>query len=309
MERLASELLHHICTLACTDGGFTGCSLSLVSQYMRAASRSTRFHSITISGTAKQLDGFLSCLEKERAANAHAYKPVVRHLFFAAAEGGEIGKDWRGDPANPSLEAARAHYGQNLALLLRLVTKDLQTLCFVHCHGWRSLTNLQISDVDCPKAFPVLRDLSLYGTNPFVQGPVHFPRLTHLHLTFSAYSVAEKIKDWADLAPRVTHLCVSDIRSISQELKDIAADGGPFHNLSQLCVQPQAPPPSGGRCGRGAFFAHIRFIANFEAFVAAATHLPTKARRHQRLAPGDFTQRAAMKVWLDRVGGGPGYWI
>ncbi|TFK93625.1 hypothetical protein K466DRAFT_92742 [Polyporus arcularius HHB13444] len=280
MERLASELLHHICTLACTDGGFTGCSLSLVSQYMRAASRSTRFHSIAISGTSKQLDGFLSCLEKERAANAHTYKPAVKHLFFAAAEGGEIRKDWRGDPRNPSLKAARAHYGQNLALLLRIVAKDLQTLCFVHCHGWYSLTNLQLSDVNCPKAFPALRELSLYGTNPFVQGPTHFPRLTHLHLTFAAYSVAEKIKDWADCAPSVTHLCVSDIRSISQELEDIAANGGPFDKLSQLYLQPRAPPPSGGRCGRHAYWASTRFINSLDAFVAAA-HVPTKARRHQ----------------------------
>lgn len=75
-------------TLSCTDGDFTGCLLLLVSKSMRASSRSIRFHTIAVYGTPKQY---------QLAGLATHYQPVVRHLFFAAVEGGEEREDWRGD--------------------------------------------------------------------------------------------------------------------------------------------------------------------------------------------------------------------
>ncbi|TBU28774.1 hypothetical protein BD311DRAFT_722011 [Dichomitus squalens] len=46
MEDLPVELLQPICLYSCTDGGFTGSSLSLVSRHFQDISRTVRFHSI-----------------------------------------------------------------------------------------------------------------------------------------------------------------------------------------------------------------------------------------------------------------------
>ena len=90
MHNLATELLEDIFELACTDGGYTGCSLSLVSKHIRALSRLNRFHSISlVSGTAQQLARFLNCFDAEceaaRAQNG-GRTPLVRHLCIAAAD-------------------------------------------------------------------------------------------------------------------------------------------------------------------------------------------------------------------------------
>ena len=90
MQGLAVELLEEIWTLSCTDGGFTGCSLSLVSKHIRKTSRAARFHSISLtSGTGQQFAKFLQSFHKERAAAAkeRSPTPTVRHLCISVADG------------------------------------------------------------------------------------------------------------------------------------------------------------------------------------------------------------------------------
>ncbi|KZT28813.1 hypothetical protein NEOLEDRAFT_1041506, partial [Neolentinus lepideus HHB14362 ss-1] len=50
MNRCPLEIVAEILCLACTDGGATGCSLSLVSRAMSAVSNPFRFQSIALSG-------------------------------------------------------------------------------------------------------------------------------------------------------------------------------------------------------------------------------------------------------------------
>lgn len=89
MEHLALELLEHISTLACTDGGRTGCALSLVSTHIRAASRTARFYSVALtSGSSAQLASFLACFIRTTnnttvdpaLGSSLGYTPRVRHL-------------------------------------------------------------------------------------------------------------------------------------------------------------------------------------------------------------------------------------
>ncbi|RDX55411.1 hypothetical protein OH76DRAFT_738788 [Lentinus brumalis] len=323
MENLAPEMLHEIYTLACIDGGITGCSLSLVSKSIRVTSRSARFHSVAISGTSRQLAAFLSCCNKERAAAeaADGYKPIVKHLFFAAAEGGEAREDWRGDLNNPGFfkggadpkEAARRarvqaesmQYQQDLAVLFHLVSRDLRTLSFVHCNGWYEFTNLP--DIVCPDGFPALREFYLYGKNPFVDvagSPIRFPHLTHLRLPFSTYCHDEVFGDWADRAPTATHLCVSDVTKVSEELEDIAIRGGPFKRLGNLYLEPQSPPAPGGRCGNP-YIAYGMFKRDFDNFLAASVR-PIKVLPHRQYV--ESTESTAKAEWLGRVGGGVQCW-
>ena len=77
MESLAPELLESIFLSACTDGGFTGCALSLVSKRIRAASYSARYFSVALlSQSPTQLHKFLAHLVRERAASPATARPA-----------------------------------------------------------------------------------------------------------------------------------------------------------------------------------------------------------------------------------------
>ena len=239
MDSVAPEILHEIFKLACTDGGFTGCSLSLVSKHVRSTSRSARFHSVAVSGTARQLHNFLSSFSRERtiAEADRRYTPVVRHLFFAVAEGGECKRDWRTHwgldkdklkQLQAAIATARDFYLRDIATLFRLLSQDLHTLFFVHCHGWSTLTNL--SGIECSGGFPALRELTIIGDDPFVSvaPAIFYPSLTYLHIDAPSW-VQEKLPSWAERSPRVTHLCLSNINIITAQLKELA---GQYHDPS-----------------------------------------------------------------------------
>ncbi|RPD67358.1 hypothetical protein L226DRAFT_608556 [Lentinus tigrinus ALCF2SS1-7] len=316
MDNLAPEILHEIFRLACTDGGFTGCSLSLVSKHVKLASRSARFHSVAISGTSRQLADFLSLLTKEQAtAGADGYTPVVKHLFFSAVRSREIKEDrrvvsksllWENDRSEDRVEktaigASRGTYLQDVDTLFRLLAQGLETLSFIHCHGWATLTRL--SGIECPGGFPVLRELTIVGNHPFVGAvpSVFYPSLTHLHLDFPSWLNEPSL--WAERSPHVTHLCLSNINHITQPLEDLASTGNPFKELSRLYVQPEAPPAPGGWCGNP-YMEHAMFMCDFAIFPHTAT-IPTHSLRHREGNTENWTR----KEWLGRIGGGFGCWI
>ncbi|KAI0711044.1 hypothetical protein C8T65DRAFT_647965 [Cerioporus squamosus] len=308
MESLAPELLHEICSLACTDGGFTGCSLSLVNKHIRDVSRSPRFNSVAIFGPSRRFAKFLICFNKERATaqvDAYGYKPVVKHLFIAA-QCGKHKEGWRGalddlahSMMNSDSPAERFKCEDDIAELIRLVSRDLRTLCFVYCNEWHEINNFP--DIECPEGFPELRELYLYEKNPFVGGarsPICFPQLTHLHILFSTHGTVEKLNSWAHRAPEVTHLCVRYVTRVTQELTAISAGGGPFKKLSRLYLEPRGPRAPGHT-------VYPRFKPKFDSFLAAAVR-PTKALPYYEYRTS--REEAAMKEWLDRVGGGTGCW-
>ncbi|KAI0360905.1 hypothetical protein OH77DRAFT_735755 [Trametes cingulata] len=82
MDTLPQETLRTIFELACTDGGYTGGSLSAVSKAFRAASRTARFHSVTLVANPRRLSPFLELYERERELDPND-RPHVRHLFVA----------------------------------------------------------------------------------------------------------------------------------------------------------------------------------------------------------------------------------
>lgn len=83
IETLPYSVLELIFLLACTDGGRTGRSLSLVSKTIHITSRAARFHSVSLLiGTSDQLVRFMQALNTARAdARAQDVSiPCVRHL-------------------------------------------------------------------------------------------------------------------------------------------------------------------------------------------------------------------------------------
>lgn len=82
IDNLPLETLQRIFELACTDDGYTGNSLSLVSKGIRAAARTTRFHCISLVATPRRLQAFLE-LYKPECSSARGDKPRIQHLHLA----------------------------------------------------------------------------------------------------------------------------------------------------------------------------------------------------------------------------------
>lgn len=253
MDSLPLETLQQIFELACIDGGATGNSLSLTSKQIRAAARRARFHTLHIAADS---DGdifpdFVAFFKRE-CNSGPSERPRVRHLYLTLASLGDplpgnttqALRDPQPSSATPNCtheppalplehltrRRAREHAAQELLLL---VAPDLWTLV-VHeapdgLHG------------QCPileHTFPLLRDATLIrkSTNfarllsPDAEPPrAVFPRATHLHLIPLPYTNDLHLSVWSILAPRVTHLRVSDVRN--------------RHHIAQLAVAVGVPMP------------------------------------------------------------------
>ena len=79
-----------IFTLACTDGGRTGCALSLVSRQIRGTSSLVRFHTISLHGIPR-MRSFLDTVKKQVSC------PIITHLFLY--DGGLEGRPYFGEDA------------------------------------------------------------------------------------------------------------------------------------------------------------------------------------------------------------------
>ncbi|KAI0633760.1 hypothetical protein C8Q77DRAFT_1073530 [Trametes polyzona] len=81
MDTLPLEILQNIFELACTDGGLTGCSLSLTSRAIREAARMARFHSVSLVAYPVRLSSFVELYARE-CDPALGDIPRVAHLHL-----------------------------------------------------------------------------------------------------------------------------------------------------------------------------------------------------------------------------------
>lgn len=172
MERCPLEVWENIVALACTDGGVTGCSLSLVSRTMRAVVSPVRFHSIALT-SSKQ------CFNFARALDGSDCPPPICHLFIAIAVGRTA----------------------DVPAVSTILAKAAPTLRTLVLHGL-----YQFDIFTAPESFPALEDLSLPALHQVEGEPrvCRFPSLRRLHISmFAGYNVW---KDLAMLMPTVTHL-------------------------------------------------------------------------------------------------------
>lgn len=181
MERCPVEVWREITVMACTDGGYTGCSLSLVSRTMRDIVRNIRYASVALTAQ-HQYPAFVASLR-------NASGPVaIHHLFLSIA----LGTDEKvpQDCTDAILQAA---------------APSLRTLVV---HG---LDFFWMPDI----VFPMLTDLSM----PYIDLPAagKLPRLHRYHPYKQSFF--DYLGYWlADSVPTLTHLRLSDI---SQAIKVI----------------------------------------------------------------------------------------
>ncbi|KZP07164.1 hypothetical protein FIBSPDRAFT_690359, partial [Athelia psychrophila] len=72
-----TELWRHIFAFACTDGGQTGCALSLVSRYIHECSKPFKLRSVALHGVP-QIYAFSALLSDAPVSLNH-----VQHLFIS----------------------------------------------------------------------------------------------------------------------------------------------------------------------------------------------------------------------------------
>ena len=218
------EVLERIFSYACTDGGYTGRSISLVSRCAHMIARAVRFRNVALSGY-RQIDSFLDLLEKERlVAPIHVY-----NLYISTwANGEEITKvrngaspRWEGlEPYLPTpvptgpqwrvwltlQEAVDKKVGELVFRLLLRVARTLRTLSIVH--SW------EFGAIQFPPCLPFLRDLTFCGPPPHMPRkdssiplPPCLPDLRRLHVICWNASIVP----WLYHAPGVAYLRLSDI--------------------------------------------------------------------------------------------------
>ncbi|KAI0780449.1 hypothetical protein BD413DRAFT_488959 [Trametes elegans] len=335
MDKLAVELLTYIAFFACTDGGYTGCALSLVSRRMRAASRPVRFCSVSLVTSPTQIVQFLDCFETEYARSPDM-RPRVRHLCLSLFGGG-LETAPNPPPAPPTSTAATppsqpksraeflaslqrrtqhwraaqdtldAQYERVVPTLLRAVAPDLRTLALIQVQ-WRSA---QV--VRC--AFPRLRELTLLGGDPsflpfstLSSDCVLYPSLTRLHHILSWVGRDVDFLQWAAHAPHLTHLRVSRLdhtpRGTLDSLEHVLDErrSRAFPHLQHAILEPHpAPPPHGpAHAAFCAFLAHLAALAA-RARVPVRVLPPFDARKP--LPPGMDPPwiRRVRHEWMDRV--------
>ncbi|KAL7282657.1 hypothetical protein ACG7TL_004130 [Trametes sanguinea] len=328
---LAVEILQHIFAYACTDGGYTGYSLSLVSRYCHDVVRPLRFHNVALFNT-RQIESFADYVER----NYHTSNQYrIYHLFLSTWHDGEAITRAKAShtsqhqpshlgPSQPPSSCRPSEWSRTrddldkrlsavLPRLLRAVAPDLRTLSLVHAWELRAIA------LPCP--FPRLREFTSCGPFPRLPGadgalvlpPPCFPAARRVHVICGTVSLVP----WAHHTPALTHLRLSDVTEMSSTLPyelQVALSFGPgnkqraavprvFSELQHVRLQICSPAESEGSTA----------IANHEIFVETLQKAQVQCgaklelMRHRRYRDGYWVERLR-RDWMIRVTGEPDCW-
>lgn len=235
LESLPLEIIEEIIFLACTDGGYTGCSLASVSKFIRTISRSARFHSIVLfSDSCYTLDSFLACFKiaKHEAGKEGGVRPRIRHLCLATTPSTShsfTNRRSRWDLTDVPSWFDLQHFGQlwnhkqwlkNLddyhaavQFILQYASEDVETLCLLGSREWSVGHDVPKPAMFVRGVFPRLRELSLAGVQPTLITTSHslaplFPVMSRLHIGADSMEVGD-FQRWIVDAPRVRILRVT----------------------------------------------------------------------------------------------------
>lgn len=195
MDRCPVEICNEIFRLACSDNGYTGRSLSLVSKFVRETSQASKLQSLSVIGY-EQLIGLASALD-----NIHPTLRQVRYIFISAHARRTAFDPKALAPEYTRRESAYAAF----ARILRAISPTVEILhaFFIFYRQFPLL----------PVSLPLLHELTLHGplevreAAPDTQS-IQFPSLRHLHLT-SFYSPTHLFQQILKLAPSLLHLRIS----------------------------------------------------------------------------------------------------
>jgi len=199
MDILPAELHSHICSLACTDDGYTARSLSLLSRYFFQTSLPFRYLSICITKTPQ----IQSLSERLQATPSHLRR--IQRLFI-------------------SDDGCDSQALVNFMDILMLAAPTLETLALITTSSFTSASLIARIFRAC---FPHLHELTISGHYPFPSTPSCFPSLERLHLlgNRNPYGLLS-LGGLESVMPNLTYLRVSGLTlavSFSQELEQAFA--------------------------------------------------------------------------------------
>lgn len=306
MNTYPPELHSYICSLACTDDGYTARSLSLVSRYFSQISLPFQYQSVCVSN-ASQIQSLAS---KLRDMPSHLRR--IRHLFISDDGcGGE-----------------RDRVVNSIIIILTFAAPTLETLTFV---ATSPNTSTSLIARLFRIRFPRLYELTVSGHYPFPSTPSCFPSLERLHLLGNRNPHGLLgLGGLETVMPNLTHLRVSGLNlavSFSQEVQqaftsslageDNDDDGECMFpvklspKLQEISIQ-CGPVPSSGRPNAGARLKDETMMKNFESLREG---VEGKRGDHQtrfsllpRSTVAELSSDDLRAHWADRLKGKEGCW-
>jgi len=298
MRSCPPELHSYICSLACTDDGYTARSLSLVSKYFAQITAPYLYQSLCASEPSK----IRSLAHKLQQLPAHHRR--IHHLFISDNSGER-------DLTN------------SIVSILALAAPTLETLAFVTSSP---LNSTPLIARLFRMRFPRVYELTISGHYPFPSTPSCFPVLERLHLLGNRNPHGLlSLGGLESSMPTLTHLRISGLNlavSFSQELHQAfslsAIEGGaacmfpsklPSH-LQQLVVQcgPEpAPCRSSSAIARQKDQTMVDNLKQLQALVTKEgghrTQFSMLSRRTAEVSSDDIRT-----YWVARLRGKEGCW-
>ena len=309
MDRCPVELLLNIFALACSDGGQTGCSLSLVSKGTRDIADRVRLNTVSLHSYDK-----IKAFHKFLLDRPQEHR-IVRHLFITPKDSGHV--HLLSEALATKLQTECRNASRTIMEVLSLVAP------FIH--------NLTLARVTLPHAlphdFPELREMVMHTVDVpenFLSGSFVAPRLQRLAISAEGVSTlpGEHLTyDLTRIAPRLTHLALceavdsrsSDITPVLEDLWTFVQENQQEGGIELASGQPNALRQKGNFVYAPKLIIHDKFSRVIQCvypFSFDEVEEPTP-ERNLRLRPDflwDYSSSAFRCHWSARIRGEPGMW-
>jgi len=335
MDRCPIEVWNHIFTFACTDNGFTGRSLSLVSRYIHDTSKSVKLQSLSVT-KPQQIHGLARLI-----ANTPPKYRRVGHLFIASPnDDGDVLAAFLSiiRALAPTITTLHVHFPFYRRSLFVPGTATFPSLVELTLYGPYTdhdnpLPTTSVEDImtsRCPGYPPPLTDHDNPSTttseedtitSPSLSGyPPPLPSLRRLHLANLHYNPTKCFRHITCVAPSLTHLRIPyqismanslltglGARALSHPTSSSNSYGVTVGTLpstiEMVLIDPGRPHTCFGPfgCGRGKRRRYAD-LQNFKKVIK-------EDKRIYMLAEQLNGMEEAEQYWLDRIEGGEGSWM
>jgi len=305
-----------IASFACTDGGFTGRSLSLVSRRIHLTSEPFRLQSISLH-SARDITAFRNLLNSKPP-----HEDVVRNLFISP------GRSRRPSPTGET-EGHHDMIKRHMSEILATVAPHVRILTVVAC----TIDQQQFHLPDFPDSFPMLEELHIrggFGRKPIEDNLPKAEQLRRLHLAHARgrlFLPSTFTHFLSRSYPHLTHLrifgprneiCCGDLFTAIEKLvhgevsifesKSSAGTGSFPSTLAHVSIIPGASMPRLPRSNTTSMYQSM--VEKLQKLASKASDcplvLPYRLKRYNEYSQHEYD--SLERWWLETINGGNGCW-